>query len=148
MTNHHVSIGEVVTTSNPSDQIRMIGLGSCAGVFLIVPGRFGAAAHVLLPTRPELDDAPPGKYADTAVPHLAALLKHAGFEESDTVTMVVGGAQVFQFSGSRPEFEVGRRNTEEVMRQLEQCGFSIDHSDVGGNRARSLTVSVATGEIV
>lgn len=135
-------------TSNPSDQIRMVGLGSCAGVFLVVPGRFAAAAHVLLPTRPDTDDAPPGKYADTAVPHLVSLLESAGFHQSDTRATVVGGAQVFQFSGSRPEFEVGRRNTEEVLKQLEQRGFTVHHSDVGGNRARSLTVSVATGEVV
>lgn len=148
MTNHHVSIGEVVATTDPSDQIRMIGLGSCAGVFLVVPGRFAAAAHVLLPTKPPADEARPGKYADTAIPYLVKLLDRAGHDRTDARTTVVGGAQVFQFSGSRPEFEVGSRNTAEVIEQLNKLGIKIDYSDVGGNKARSPTVSVATGEII
>lgn len=148
MTNHHVSIGEVVATADPSDQIRMIGLGSCAGVFLVVPGRFAVAAHVLLPTKPPTDAAPPGKYADTAIPYLIGLLERAGHDRSDALTTVVGGAQVFQFSGSRPEFEVGSRNTAEVVEQLSKFGIKPDHTDIGGSKARSLTISVATGEMV
>ena len=64
-----VGIGQTAVAEDPGDTIEMIGLGSCAGIFVVAPGKVAVAAHSLLaqPRNGEVIKQP-GKYVQTAVP--------------------------------------------------------------------------------
>lgn len=142
----NVGIGEVVITTDPEETVAMIGLGSCVGIFLTVPGRVVAAAHVLLPSS---NGAPavPGKFADTAVPELQRLLHEEGIPARRARAVLVGGGQVLSFGGNRPELDIGRRNAEAVRDALREAGIPVATDETGGTTARSARVTVASGAL-
>jgi chemotaxis protein CheD len=142
-----VGIGEIVFSTDPGETVQMIGLGSCVGVFLTVPGKVVAAAHVLLPSSDGASSGPPGKFADTAIPELARLLSEAGISKARTSATLVGGGQVLSFGSNRPEFDIGRRNAEAVKAALSKAGIRIAVDETGGTKARSARVTVAQGAI-
>jgi chemotaxis protein CheD len=142
-----VGIGEVVITTEPGDIIHMIGLGSCVGVFLSVPGKAVAAAHVLLPSSSGAAGAPPGKFADTAVPELVRLLRVSGFGSQRATATLVGGGQVLSFGSNRPEFDIGRRNAEAVRAALGAAGIRVAIDETGGTKARTARMYVSSGSL-
>lgn len=142
-----VGIGDIVLCTDPAGSVQMIGLGSCVGVFLVVPGTAVAAAHVLLPASGGTIGARPGKFADTAVPELVRLLAQAGFARSRMKATLVGGAQILSFGSNQPEFDIGRRNVAAVRAALERARIGITVDETGGTSARSVRISVARGAI-
>ena len=91
MARYVVSIGQTAVATSPGDLIEMIGLGSCAGIFISVPGKIAVAAHSLL-AQPREGAAPeqPGKYVATAVPFLLEELAKAGVATARCKAWVVG----------------------------------------------------------
>ena len=146
MTTHHVGIGQTVTSTTPGDRVDMLGLGSCVGIFLTAPN-FVAAAHCLLDKSNGRSAEAPGKFVDTAVPHLLALAKRAGFAPSALTASIAGGAQIFAFSGGRPELEIGARNIETATSMLRQHGLRIVTNDTGGPTPRRATIAVGEGQL-
>jgi chemotaxis protein CheD len=142
-----VGIGEIVVSTDPAETIQMIGLGSCVGVFLTVPGKAVAAAHVLLPSSAGAASGPPGKFADTAVPELVRLLGEAGLSKGRATATLVGGGQVLSFGSNRPEFDIGRRNADAVRAALQKAGVRVAKDETGGTKARSARMVVAQGAI-
>lgn len=142
-----VGIGEIVFATDPGETVQMIGLGSCVGVFLTIPGKAVAAAHVLLPSSEGSSGGPPGKFADTAIPELARILGEAGLSKSRATATLVGGGQVLSFGSNRPEFDIGRRNADAVRAALSKAGIRIAVDETGGTKARSAKVTVAQGAI-
>lgn len=140
-----VGIGQVVTTRDPDEVVGMIGLGSCVGIFCAIPNRIVTAAHVLLPDSGGKDAPSPGKYADTAVAALVAVLRDEGVPLSMVRVSLAGGGQVLSFSDNRPEFEIGRRNAEAVRGLLTTNRLSIVDDITGGTSAASVKLPVATG---
>jgi chemotaxis protein CheD len=131
MSTHHVGIGQVVTTKNAGDRVDMLGLGSCVGIFFHAPG-FIAAAHCLLDQAKGRSSDTPGKFVDTAIPHLIQLSGRAGFAAAKLTASIAGGAQIFAFSGGRPELEIGVRNIEAATSLLRQHRIRIATNDTGG----------------
>jgi chemotaxis protein CheD len=141
-----VGIGETVVAEDPGDTIEMIGLGSCAGIFIVLPGKFAVAAHSLLATPRQNDSSStPGKYVETAVPFLLEKLTKAGIAKARCKVWVVGGAQMFNFGGASESAAIGSKNTELAVELLRKNGFSPDSRFVGGAKARSAKLSVGTG---
>jgi chemotaxis protein CheD len=138
-----VGIGEIVISTDPAETLQMIGLGSCVGVFLTVPGKAVAAAHVLLPSSEGASPGPPGKFADTAIPELVRLLGEAGLSKDRATATLVGGGQVLSFGSNRPEFDIGRRNSEAVRAALQKAGIRVAIDETGGTKARSARMRVA-----
>jgi chemotaxis protein CheD len=148
MARNVVGIGEIAMTYDPEDTIEMIGLGSCAGIFIVAPGRFAVAAHSLLATPRGGDGgASPGKYVATAVPYLLDRLAEAGIAKTQCRVWVVGGAQMFSFAGSSDSAAIGSRNTELAADLLRRNGMRADCTYVGGTRARNAVLRVATGSL-
>lgn len=146
MTTHHVGIGQTVTSTTPGDRIDMLGLGSCVGIFLVAPN-FIAAAHCLLDKSNGRASEAPGKFVDTAVPHLLSLAKRAGLGPAQLTASIAGGAQIFAFSGGRPELEIGARNIATATGLLKQHGLRIVENDTGGTTPRRATINVGEAKI-
>lgn len=143
-----VSIGQTAVATGPGDVIEMIGLGSCAGIFIAAPGTIALAAHSLL-AQPRNGDVSkqPGKYVETAVPYLLHQLYEAGVARARCRAWVVGGAQMFTFGGNNESAAIGRRNTDLAIQLLRENGFRPDSSSVGGTSARRASLEFDTGEL-
>lgn len=137
-----VAIGETVVVTDPGGTVSMVGLGSCVGVFLAVPGRVVAAAHVLLPEAGGKTGAA-GKYADTAVDSLVGELRLLGLPLPLVRVSLAGGAQVLQIGGAG--LDVGYRNADAVRSRLARHGLRPVADLTGGTRPATVRVPVATG---
>ncbi|MEM9712580.1 MAG: chemotaxis protein CheD [Actinomycetota bacterium] len=147
MSTHHVGIGQIVTSSTAGDRIDMLGLGSCVGIFLHAPG-YVSAAHCLLDAAKGRSTDTPGKFVDTAVPHLLALSEKAGVAGRRLTASIAGGAQIFAFSGGRPELEIGARNIEAATGLLRKRGIRIATNDTGGTTPRRAIMVVGEERLV
>ncbi len=145
MTLHHVGIGQVVEATDSDDIVEMLGLGSCVGIFMCVAGKYVIAAHALLDHHNAGRDESPGKYVDTAVPHLLAMAAKAGYMKRHLRVSIAGGAQIFAFAGGRPELEIGARNIAAAHEILRGVGMRIVLDDTGGKSPRRARMNVAEG---
>jgi len=146
MTRFVVSIGQTAVATDPGDVIDMIGLGSCAGIFISAPGKIALAAHSLLATRTksEVTDQP-GKYVETAIPFLLDQLSRAGIPKGLCKVWVVGGATMFAFGSNSDSAAIGQRNTDLAASLLRKHGFRPNTSYIGGTSARRACLQFDTG---
>jgi chemotaxis protein CheD len=141
-----VRMGELVVSKSARDAFSVIGIGSCVAVILIAPERRAAAlAHVVLPEARVTGgrEAPPGKFADTAVDAMLKGLRPLRVKPEDTYAMLVGGATMFGHTHSSKLAGVGRRNVEAAKIELSKRGIGVASEEVGGTIGRSVHVSVA-----
>lgn len=137
-----VGMGQATVIEAPG-RLRAI-LGSCVAVALHHPGRrVGGLAHVVLP-KSNGQTGLPGKFADTAIPHLVALMKAVGAVPPRVVAKITGGANMFGHTGP---LQIGDKNVEAVLEALASCGIRVVAKDVGGASGRRVTFSPATGEL-
>lgn len=138
-----VGMGQIAAGEAPQ-RLRAI-LGSCIGVALYHSGRkSGVMAHVVLPASAGRDGAP-GKFADTAVPQMLALLKERGLPTCGLTAKLAGGANMF--SGSGP-LQIGGANAEAVTAALKKAGIRIAGQDVGGTHGRRIEFDCASGQLI
>lgn len=139
----HVGMADTVFVKHPGKMVSL-GLGSCIGVVIYDEvSRVAAMAHIMLPDSRGGKDLPkPGKFADTAIPHLLSLLLKSGANRARLKAKMAGGSQMFNVPGSKSGFlAVGSRNSEETEKQLKQAGIKLVSSDTGGNKGRSVEFS-------
>lgn len=136
-----VGMGQILLARKP---VRLTAvLGSCVGVALYHPRlQLGALAHVVLPDSNGRAPAQPGKFADTAVPHMVELLQREGAKPSGLVAKIAGGACMF---GSPGPLQIGEANVRAVTAALEQAGLRVAASDVGGTSGRRVHLDTANG---
>ena len=137
-----VGMGQIAAGQAPQ-RMRTI-LGSCIGVALYHPGRkTGIMAHVVLPDSAGRD-GPPGKFADTAVPEMLAVLRGQGMSTYGLTAKLAGGANMFNGSGP---LQIGDANAEAVAAALKRAGTNVAGQDVGGTRGRRVDFDCASGEM-
>jgi chemotaxis protein CheD len=124
-------------------------LGSCVGLAL-VDARLGAAGllHSMLPQSsmdPEKARRSPAMFVDRGVEALLDALFALGATRRSLVAKVAGGATVFDDRGM---FRIGERNVAAVRKALWKNEILIGAEDLGGTRARTMYVSVATGRVI
>ncbi len=138
----NVGMGEIVVAQAP---VRLAAvLGSCVGVAMYSPRlRLGGLAHVVLP-RANGAVANPGKFADTAVPHLLGLMERKGAVRSELIIKIAGGACMF---GKGGPLQIGDANAEVVKEVLQQAGLRIAGQDTGGTQGRRVELDCGTGEL-
>jgi chemotaxis protein CheD len=138
-----VGMGQVVAAQAPQ-RMRSI-LGSCIGLALYHAGRqAGVMAHIVLPTSAGRDGSP-GKFADTAVPGMLALLRQQGFPTSGLTAKLAGGANMFNTAGP---LQIGDANAEAVVAALKQAGIPIAGKDLGGSCGRRVDFHCASGQMI
>jgi len=135
-----VGMGQV-TVGRAPQRMKAI-LGSCVGVALYHPRlRVGALAHVVLPESAGRRGAP-GKFADTALPHMLDLLKQMGVPSHGLTAKLAGGANMFDSTGP---LRIGDANVEAVTRELKRAGLRIVAQDVGGSKGRRMSFDCSNG---
>jgi chemotaxis protein CheD len=142
-----VDIAEHVVTSNIDDRLITFALGSCVAVILHDPTRgAGGMIHYMLPlssTNPDKAKAKPAMFADTGVPLLFHSMYELGCKKADLVVKVAGGGQAFDDQGV---FEIGKRNVTLLRRMLWKMNVLITGEDVGGQKSRTVSLDIRSGE--
>jgi chemotaxis protein CheD len=137
-----VSMGQIAVGGRP--ELVHAVLGSCIGLTLYHPRiKVGGMAHVVLPDSAGRPGAP-GKFADTALPAMLAMLREFGVPGHGLIAKLVGGANMF---GSSGPLQIGTANVEAVTRALGAAGVRIVAQDVGGRRGRRVTFDCGGGEL-
>lgn len=123
-------------------------LGSCVSITLWHPQRrIGGMCHFLLPSRARRPDMPlDGRYGDEAVEAMVALIKRSGTRTEDYHAHLYGGADTLP-DGAGVKFNVGERNIERGWSLIDQYGFQLQGVDVGEDIPRTVTLTLATGEV-
>lgn len=117
-------------------------LGSCIGLTLYSQRlRIGAMAHIVLPQAGTREGAP-GKFADTALPHMLKLLQEHQVYPSGLTAKVAGGASMFAATG---KMQIGDANLEAVRSLLQEKNIPIAGEHVGGTKGRRVTFDGQTG---
>jgi len=138
-----VGMGQIAVGS-ASERLGAI-LGSCIGLAIHHPRlKTGGVAHIVLPDSSGRAGTP-GKFADTALPHMLALLADLGVPVHGLTAKLAGGANMFGASGP---MQIGRANVEAVTRLLRVAGVRVAAQDVGGTRGRRVTFDCASGDLV
>ena len=85
----------------------------------------------------------PGKFADTAVPHMLGLLRERGMPLYGLTAKFAGGANMFRL---RPPAD-RRRQRRGRGRRLAKAGVRVAGQDVGGPAGRRVEFDCASGEM-
>jgi len=137
-----VGMGVISVANHPHEMYSV--LGSCIGVAIMDPrAKLGAFAHVVLP-KSNGRSALPGKFADTAIPHMLELLKERGASRRGLVVKIAGGAQMFASTGP---MQIGESNAAAVRHAIRSAGLAIHAEDVGGTEGRKVTVDCAMAQL-
>ena len=129
-------------------------LGSCVGIAFLIPRLgVGALCHPMLPTYP----APPPlnrsvaagrRYVDFAIRDLAAQFNSMGARPSEVRVKLFGGGDVLLVVDDASRPTVGRLNREAALRVLEEHGFEVVASSLGGTTGVNIKFNTATGEVL
>lgn len=144
-----VRIGEVRVAGDRS-LLFTLGLGSCVAVALYdAEVRLGGLAHAMLP-RPERShrEAPPGRFAATAVPLLVEMLEAAGAARGRLRARLAGGASMFPELLETDGLQLGRRNVEAAREALHGLGIAVDGEEVLGTWGRSVFLRTVDGALL
>jgi chemotaxis protein CheD len=137
-----VRMAEMVVSTNPTDELVALGLGSCIGLAIVEPtAGVAGLAHIVLPES-NANAGPAGKFADTAVPELLDLLRKAGAVDRRMQVVIAGGARMFEMSGG---LDIGSRNEQAVRAALTSARLTLRASQTGGNQGRTVKVVVGDG---
>ena len=144
MANANARMGEMVISTNPTDELVALGLGSCIALAMIDPeAGVGGLAHVVLPESAN-GAGPPAKFADTAVPELLAQMRAAGADAARVQTAIAGGASMFD---TTQQLDIGARNREAVHDALRTAQLTCHAEQTGGGQGRTVRVSVGAGVV-
>jgi chemotaxis protein CheD len=143
--------GESHLVTEPS--ILRTVLGSCVGIAFRIP-RLGVAAlcHPMLPCYPlkppaERNVAMGRRYVDFAIRDLARQFDSLGASRAEIEVKLFGGGDVLVVTNPASRPTVGSMNCEAALRVLEDEGFGIIASSLGGSCGLSLQFNSATGEV-
>ncbi len=135
-----IRMGEMATGAE-GDVLRTL-LGSCVGVALYDRRRrIGGLAHVVLPKSRRSDD-PLGKFADTAIPELIAILERNADGNVRLSAKLAGGARMLSSSKTA---NIGAQNVEACEQLLRSLRIPIVSQDCGGSKGRRMNFDVRTG---
>lgn len=135
-----VGMGHIALCKHP-EHFKSI-LGSCIGLVIYHPRlKVGAMAHIVMPDAAGRS-GPPGKFADTAIPHMLHLLRDSGAPMRGLVAKFAGGSNMF---GTGGPMQIGEKNAQAVARGLQVAGIEVYGQDTGGKKGRRITFCCDTG---
>ena len=148
----YVQPGESRLVSKPT--ILRTLLGSCVGIAFRVP-RLGAGAlcHPMLPCFPaksaaNLNRSAGRRYVDFAIRDLARHFDQLGARRDEVEVKLFGGGDVLLIAKDAARPTVDRLNIEVAMKVLEEEGFAVTASSLGGKRGVNIRFNTQTGEVL
>lgn len=128
------------------NKIMTVGLGSCIGTIIYdTNSKIGGLSHIMLPdSKPfeksgrELNFA---KYANTALPMMVSELKRQA-PRARFQAKISGGANMFGFKNNLTTANIGQRNIEAVLTELEELKIPVIGQDTGGSCGRTMVVDL------
>ncbi len=128
-------------------------LGSCVGIAFRIPRLgVGALCHPMLPRCPAKPAANLGRsacrYVDFAIRDLARQFDALGACRGEVEVKLFGGGDVLLTSRDAARPTVGRLNIEVAMKVLEEEGFAVSASSLGGERGVNIRFNTQTGEVL
>jgi chemotaxis protein CheD len=129
-------------------------LGSCVGIAFLVPRLgLGALCHPMLPLHPgrrasELGLAHSRRYVDFAIQDLARQFDALGVRRSEAQVKLFGGGDVLMASSEWSRPTVGNMNCESALRVLQEEGFQVAASSLGGTAGLTIKFHTGTGEVL
>jgi chemotaxis protein CheD len=148
---HLVGVADMKISSSSEDEIITFALGSCLGITLYDPiSHVGAMVHVMLPSSsidPVKAATNPYMFVDTGVKGLFLESYKAGAQRNRLVVFAAGGACA---NGLEQDdyFQIGKRNVTVLRSLLWKNGIILKNCDFGGNLARTMSLDVATGQVL
>ncbi len=145
-----VGLGQLVVSSDPTDVLVAVGLGSCIGLVMADTSRKVAGmVHVMLPDSALHTSGQMlhGKYADTAIPALLDAVLRLGADRNRLVIKMAGGSQMFSSGSGAGVLNIGTRNAVAVRESLSKAGLKLQAAQTGGSVGRTLDVTVGTGVV-
>ncbi|MDI6852456.1 MAG: chemotaxis protein CheD [Deltaproteobacteria bacterium] len=141
-----VSVADLKVSNQTEHVLVTHALGSCIGVAIYDPqARVGGLLHFMLPDS-SLDPGRalenPCMFADTGIPRLFRECYNLGAKKYRLQVKVAGGSQVL---GGQEHFQIGRRNYAAMRKIFLKNNVLIDNEDVGGCKARTLFLELASG---
>jgi len=142
-----VKIADLKVSSDPHVTLVTYGLGSCVAVTGYDPAKqIGALLHFLLPSQ-EYDRTPqyaPMKYADTGLAMLLKRLCQIGANTRRLIVKAAGAAHVLKATPSA-QMDIGKRNYEALLAELDKHALTLHSKDVGGSSSRTAMLEIDTG---
>jgi chemotaxis protein CheD len=129
-------------------------LGSCVGIAFRIPRLgIGALRHPMLPRYPvkpaaALSSSGGRRYVDFAIRDLARQFDALGARRNEVEVKLFGGGDVLSTAGDAARPTVGRLNCEVAIKVLEEEGFGVAASSLGGKRGVNIHFNTATGEVL
>lgn len=125
-------------------------LGSCVSITLWHPRlRVGGMCHFMLPSRGAIPEGASydGRYGDEAMKLFTGNIMRVGAEPEEFQAKLFGGANMFADICQRNEANVGARNIEMGLLQLERYGIPLLAKHLGGEGHRKLMFDVWSGDV-
>ncbi len=146
-----VGIADLAVSADPDKTLVTYALGSCLGLCVYDPvAEVGGLLHAMLPTS-QLDAeralTNPARFVDTGVAALFKACYRLGAQKDRMVAKVTGGAQI-AISGRSDSFQIGKRNFIALKKLLWKNGVLLKGQDVGGNKARTVSLRIVDGMVV
>lgn len=148
----YVQPGESHLVTEPT-MLRTL-LGSCVGIAFRVPRLgLGALCHPMLPRTPArlaatLSRSAGRRYVDYAIRDLAKQFDALGARRNEIEVKLFGGGDVLLIDNNSNRPTVGKLNSEVAMKVLQEEGFAVTASSLGGKRGVNIHFNSGTGEVL
>jgi chemotaxis protein CheD len=148
----YVQPGESHLVNEPT-MLRTL-LGSCVGVTFFIPRLgVGALCHPMLPSYPvkpltNHSLASARRYVDFAIRDLARQFDVLGANRREVQVKLFGGCDVLLVTNVTSKPTVGKLNSESALRILDEEGFQVLASSLGGNVGLNIQFHTGTGEVL
>jgi len=145
----HVGIGDIGVSADREAVIKTFALGSCVAVIAWDKvNKIAGLIHVALPDadiNPGKAREKPGYFASSGLPVFMEELARASAARPFLVIKLAGGSSILDDAG---RFDIGKRNILAIRKLLWKHGLGTMAEDIGGNISRTVSISVATGEVI
>ena len=129
-------------------------LGSCVGIAFRVPRLgLGALCHPMLPRFPvkqtlTMTRTAGRRYVDFAIRDLARQFDELGARRKEVEVKIFGGGDVLLAVNDPARPTVGKLNIEVAIKVLDEEGFHVIASSLGGRRGVNIFFNTQSGEVL
>lgn len=146
-----IGIADMKISKHPDDVLITYALGSCLGIAVYdAVANVGGLLHVMLPVstvNPVKAEKNPLMFVDTGVPELFKACYKLGAKKERLIVKVAGGASL-QNNEDNDQFQIGKRNFLMLRKLLWKNNVLIKSYDVGENFSRTMSLDMATGNVI